>query len=94
MTLIDLKSANRTIKVKYGAILPLLRAKSDTLSLHDKAVVQNYRYCLETFQKIEDDGDVLLLAQEHDRCVEYYQRKIDNGGDDFKVYGKLAHAQF
>ena len=86
-------SAIRKITLKYGAILPLLRMKSDQLSTQNKAVVQNYRFCLETFNEIEDDGDVLMIAQEHDRCVEYYQNKVEQGAADFKLFGKLAHAQ-
>lgn len=46
---IDVVSATRKITMKYGGILPLLRAKSSDLSPHDRAVVQNYKYCLETF---------------------------------------------
>jgi hypothetical protein len=76
VTAIDLQSAVRTITLQYGAILPLLRAHSDTLSPHDRAVVQNYRYCSSIYEQIEDDGDVLRLAHEHDRCVAYYQTKV------------------
>lgn len=36
---------------------------------------------------------MLLIAQEHERCVEYYQNKVDGGSNDFKIYGKLAYAQ-
>lgn len=64
-----MSSAIRKITLEYGAILPLLRTKVKKLSSADRAVVQNYRYCLDTFKGIEDDGDVLLIAQEHDRCV-------------------------
>jgi hypothetical protein len=42
---------------------------------------------------IEDDGDTLRLAQEHDQCVSYYQAKIQNGEGNAKSYGKLAGAQ-
>ena len=35
----------------------------------------------------------MLIAQEHDRCVEYYQNKVEQNDGDFKVLGKLAHAQ-
>jgi hypothetical protein len=62
VTEIDFTHIPRTVTLNYGAILPLLRAKSNRLSLREQAVVQNYRYCLETFEQIEDDGDVLLLA--------------------------------
>lgn len=52
VTAIDFKSATRKITLKYGAILPLLRAKSKELSASDRAVVQNYKYCLDTFKRI------------------------------------------
>lgn len=93
VTAIDLNSATRKITLKYGAILPLLKTKSKELNPSDRAVVQNYKYCLDTYKSIEDDGDVLLIAQQHDRCVEYYQNKVDGGESDFKIYSKLAYAQ-
>ena len=70
-----------------------MRAKPNELNYYEKGVVQNNKYCLQTFKDIEDDGDVLLLSQEHDKCVEYYQSKVDDGEGDFKIYSKLAYAQ-
>jgi len=35
----------------------------------------------------------LLLAEEHDKCIDYYQNKIDDGMRTFKFHGKLANAQ-
>ena len=32
--------------MKYGAILPLMRAKPNELNYYEKGVVQNYKYCL------------------------------------------------
>lgn len=55
--------------------------------------MENYKYCAQTFDKIEDDGDVMMLAQEHEKCIEYYQTKIDQGDQTYQTYGKLAHAQ-
>lgn len=59
----------------------------------EKGVIANYQYCLKEFKGIEDDGDVLLLAQEHDRCIEYYQVKIEEGEANYRVYAKIANAQ-
>jgi hypothetical protein len=42
---------------------------------------------------IEDDGDALRMAQEHDQCVSYYMSKIQNGDKNAKNLGKLAGAQ-
>jgi hypothetical protein len=91
---LDLTSAVRKITLRYGAIFDLLRAKPENLSPHERAVVANYQYCTKTYNQIEDDGDVLLLAQEHDRCVDYYQAKIDEGEINYKVFGKIANAQY
>jgi hypothetical protein len=66
---LDLTSAIRKITLKYGAALDLLRAKASDLPPHERAVISNYQFCINKFNKIEDDGDVLLLAQEHDRCI-------------------------
>jgi hypothetical protein len=57
-------------------------------------VISNYQYCTKTYNDIEDDGDVLMLAQEHDRCVDYYQVKIDEGENNYKIFGKIANAQY
>lgn len=91
---VDLSSAVRKITLQYGAIFELLRAKPEDLSPHERAVIANYQYCAKTYEHIEDDGDVLLLAQEHSRCVDYYQAKIDEGEINYKVFGKIANAQY
>ena len=49
VTEIDCVSATRKITMKYGAILPLLRSRATELNPHDRAVIQNYKYCLQTF---------------------------------------------
>lgn len=90
---LDLKSMVRKITLQYGAIFELMRAKPSSLNARDREVMANYKYCTQTFDKIEDDGDVMLLAQQHDKCMEYYQTKIDEGDHSFKIYGKLANAQ-
>ena len=63
------------------------------LGATEGAVLQNYRHCVTSFKLIEDDGDALRLAQEHDQCVSYYKAKVENGEGDAKSYGKLAGAQ-
>lgn len=63
ITALDLNSAVRKITLKYGGILDLLRSKYDDLSPHERAVISSYQYCEKTFNGIEDDGDVLLLAE-------------------------------
>ena len=60
-------------------------------------MVSNYQYCTETFNQIEDDGDVLLIAQEHSKCVDYYKNKIEESKEkgeqeSYKAHGKLANA--
>ena len=65
------------ITLEYGAILELGRKKTEELLPEERSVVANYQYCTETFNQIEDDGDVLLIAQEHSRCVEYYKSKLE-----------------
>lgn len=60
---IDLTSAVRKITLRYGAIFDLLRSRPEDLSPHERAVIANYQYCTRTYNQIEDDGDVLLLAQ-------------------------------
>ena len=56
-------------------------------------MIANYQYCTKSFNQIEDDGDVLLMAQEHDRCIEYYQGRIEEGDANYKTYAKMANAQ-
>jgi len=60
---LDLKSMVRKITLQYGAIFELMRAKPSSLNARDREVMANYKYCTQTFDKIEDDGDVMLLAQ-------------------------------
>ncbi len=91
---LDLSSAVRKITLRYGAIFDLLRAKPEDLPPHERAVIANYQYCAKTYNQIEDDGDVLLLAQEHGRCVDYYQARIDEGEVNYKLFGKIANAQY
>jgi hypothetical protein len=89
---LDLGSAVRKITLQYGGIVDLMRARRP-LEPTEAAVLQNYRHCVSSFQLIEDDGDALRLAQEHDQCVSYYHSKIQKGEGDAKSYGKLAGAQ-
>jgi hypothetical protein len=35
---------------------------------------------------------VLLLTEEHSKCIEYYQTKIEQGEKNYKIYGKIANA--
>lgn len=92
VTKLDLESAVRTITLRYGAIVQLVRAKRP-LDNVEAAVFQNYRHCVTSFKLIEDDGDALRLAQEHDQCVSYYKAKVDAGEGGAKNLGKLAGAQ-
>jgi len=46
VTGIDISSAVRKISLKYGAIFPLMKKKSDNLSPDERSVLQNYLFCI------------------------------------------------
>lgn len=89
---LDLESAVRRITLKYGAVVDLVRSRK-TLKGMEASVLENYRHCVSTFKLIEDDGDALRLAQEHEQCMSYYLNKVQSGGSNAKNLGKLAGAQ-
>lgn len=43
-------------------IFDLLKKKKNTLTIDEKDVLVNYKYCMSLQDKIEDQGDVYLLA--------------------------------
>lgn len=53
----------RIITIKYGALIDLMKKKPEKLSFQERGIIDNYHYCGNTFNLIEDDGDVLRLAE-------------------------------
>eukprot|EP00919_Chromeraceae_sp_WS-2016_P014536 GHVR01034125.1.p2 GENE.GHVR01034125.1~~GHVR01034125.1.p2 ORF type:complete len:122 (-),score=14.15 GHVR01034125.1:1770-2135(-) len=43
---------------------------------------------------MEDEGDRLLFAQEHEKCKEHYAKRIENGEKTSVVYFKKANAHY
>ena len=64
------------IHIEYGSIFRLLQKEKSNLTPDEKDVLINYQYCANLLESIEDQGDVLLLANEFEQSKDYYADKI------------------
>ena len=64
------------IYIEYGPIFKLLSKGKKELSNDEKDILINYQHCAHLLSEIEDEGDVLLLANEYEESKEYYNGKL------------------
>ena len=64
------------IYIEYGPIFGLLSKDKKELSSNEKEILINYQHCAHFLSEIEDEGDVLLLANEYEKSKEYYNGKL------------------
>lgn len=81
------------IHIEYGSIFSLLSKDKQKLTSDERDVLVNYQFCANLIESIEDQGDVLLLANEFQESKEYYNDKIKNDESNGKYYYKLANVQ-
>jgi hypothetical protein len=69
---IDMRSAIRTITIKYGGLRDLKLKEKKELTKMERSVLGNIEFCVNSLRRIEDQGDLYLLSQEHEKAKEYY----------------------
>ena len=81
------------IHLEYGSIFGLLAKDKKELTSDEKDILINYQHCTSLMTGIEDEGDVLLLANEFEESKDYYKGKLNENLDNGKYLYKLANVQ-